>query len=427
MGQLDSGMVRSVPSGKLECVEVVSTESQHEDNKLCINIDEDLAAFFTETERPAGPPRPVTVENDALVFANGTKINFQRTLRLPEDGKVHSLPPGFGRFPLTKCSDYPARSLPRQWRNGDDVFMPLRKAEALWLSWTSTEAAIMVGAGGVNAISGEGFEPGNLKAEPQSYCVAPRQPWLDGIKSGNGVVSQFVSTTRGSGASVEAQVCGDDFRGGLQLFVCAPKKTTVRFFPSAEAGAGSEETLDFYKTPRELGLLPGSRVIMERFVDDTGGNRLDDYGVFSESTLHLVLRLRGGPPAEEEEMALAVGGKMRQDVYPDPHGPRYWDATGGQYVNVHLAGPAMYTAITRKVPPATPVTAAEYTAMGFPWFSLFDENVINDIEAPEVLSLVKSIAQVGDAEAAEPLPTAPCVTNFGEKRKFEREPFANMA
>merc|ERR1719223_1251314 len=107
--------------------------------------------------------------------------------------------------------------------------MPMRKAEAMWLSWNRKKVAIMIGAGSVNALSGEGFVAGDLKAEPQSYCTSPTQPWLDGIKSGEGVVRQFVATTRGSGASVEAQICGDDFRGGLQIFVCQPKKTQVQF------------------------------------------------------------------------------------------------------------------------------------------------------------------------------------------------------
>merc|ERR1719401_1456867 len=87
----------------------------------------------------------------------------------------------------------------------------------------------MVGAGGVNALSGETFVPGELQASPQSYCTVPRQPWLDGIKSGEGVIRQFVSTTKGSGASVEAQVHGSDEVGGLQLFVCPAYNTDFAF------------------------------------------------------------------------------------------------------------------------------------------------------------------------------------------------------
>merc|ERR1719382_668451 len=207
---------------------------------------------------------PVHLDGNSITFANGTQVNFQRTLRIPEDGATHNLPPGFGPFPLERCSDFPARSLPKAWRRGDSLFMPMRNAEAMWISWKGKEAAIMVGVGGVNAISGEGFVPGGLQAEPQSYCNTRCQPWLDGIKSGRGVVRQFVATTRGSGASVESQVCGDDFQGGLQLFVCPPKRTDVVFTscdpssPVVVSGLPQDaEQQRLYRSPRELGLAPG--------------------------------------------------------------------------------------------------------------------------------------------------------------------------
>lgn len=399
------------PVGSPTAVRVVEGASHYETSDLCINVEETLAAFFTEAQRGPGPLPPVKMENDQLIFANGTMVNFQRTLRIPEDGNVHALPPGFGPFPLQRCSDHPARCLPNSWRNANDVFMPIRQAEALWISWNSKEAAIMVGAGGVNALSGEGFVPGDLKETPQSYCAAPRQPWLDGIKCGEGVIRQFVGTFSGSGASVESQVCGADFCGGLQLFVCPPMRTDVVFsHPSASThvagGCFGEQRKQLHRSPHELGLAVGTQLEMRKLewvsVAHGGGRTLSDYNIQAESTLHLVLRLRGGPPTEE--MAIAVGGTMRQDVYPDPNGPRAWDVKGGQMIRVHLASPAMYAAITGNAPPPTPVTAAEYTAAGFPWFSLFDEHTIDDMQAPQVLAAVKSIAEMGDSSAVDPLP-----------------------
>jgi len=76
---------------------------------------------------------------------------------------------------------------------------------------------------------------------------------------------------------------------------------------------------------------------------------LADYNILKESTLHLALRLRGG--ALDNEMAMGVGGHMWQDVYPDASGPWAWDTKGGQVAQIHMAGPAMFAAITGQLPP----------------------------------------------------------------------------
>ena len=45
----------------------------------------------------------------------------------------------------------------------------------------------------------------------------PDQPWLDGINAGDGFIRQFVAVPLGLGATVEAQVTGDEVHGGVQL------------------------------------------------------------------------------------------------------------------------------------------------------------------------------------------------------------------
>jgi hypothetical protein len=49
--------------------------------------------------------------------------------------------------------------------------------------------------------------------------VVPEQPWLDGIACGEGDIKQFVATRMGKGYTVEAQVTGQEFHGGLQFEV----------------------------------------------------------------------------------------------------------------------------------------------------------------------------------------------------------------
>ncbi len=51
-------------------------------------------------------------------------ISFQRTLRIPDDGRDHPLPPGLDCFPLRHLDDYADR-LPNEWVRRGGVIMPL--------------------------------------------------------------------------------------------------------------------------------------------------------------------------------------------------------------------------------------------------------------------------------------------------------------
>ena len=43
------------------------------------------------------------------------KIEFQRTLRIPDDGKHYPLPPGLGHFPLRLVDDF-LLTVPESWK-----------------------------------------------------------------------------------------------------------------------------------------------------------------------------------------------------------------------------------------------------------------------------------------------------------------------
>ena len=49
----------------------------------------------------------VKVKHDNISFGDGLALNFQRTLRIPDDGKTYPLPPGLGPFPICQVKDYP--------------------------------------------------------------------------------------------------------------------------------------------------------------------------------------------------------------------------------------------------------------------------------------------------------------------------------
>ena len=63
----------------------------------------------------------IKLENDRLVFSfpevhdeAHCGIEFQRTLRIPDDGKDYRLPPGLGCFPLRHLDDDALR-VPGDW------------------------------------------------------------------------------------------------------------------------------------------------------------------------------------------------------------------------------------------------------------------------------------------------------------------------
>jgi len=67
------------------------------------------------------------VENNRLIFGSAA-ISFQRTLRIPEDGKSYPLPPSFGYFPVHKIDDF-IDKVPEEWKKHGGVFMPMYQRE----------------------------------------------------------------------------------------------------------------------------------------------------------------------------------------------------------------------------------------------------------------------------------------------------------
>ena len=75
---------------------------------------------------------------------------------------------------------------------------------------------------------------------------------------------------------------------------------------------------------------------------------------------------------EAAEMGLGAGGRMRQKIYPDPYGIDNWLQERAGRVFVHIANAELFTQITGKAPPPSPVSAKSYADAGLPWFDLYD-------------------------------------------------------
>lgn len=274
-------------------------------------------------------------------------VTFMRTLRIPDDGRQHPLPPGLGTFPVRRMSDYADR-VPASWARHGGVFFPIHEREAMWMDFEAPEhdpVALKVAVGMVNAITGKPWsEP--LDETDQDYVVVPDQPWLDGIKTEGESVRQFVAMPLGSGATVEGQLTGNEECGGLQLLALAAK-------PGAVAPRGIP---DF----------------------DMGTHEMLSDACMAVPAL---------------DMGIAAGGRMRQQIYEDSYGIEVWDPTNTARVYVHMCNAELWQAITGEEPPAEPRELEGYDG---PWFDV-DDAGYGVVPGSTILDGVKSVDELDEA------------------------------
>jgi hypothetical protein len=238
--------------------------------------------------------------------------------------------------------------------------------EALWILFHDPYEmphAVKIGVGKINAISGKEWSD-QLGKDGQDYLVAPAQPWLDGIKSGEGYIRQFVAMPLGMGYTVEGQITGKEEFGGIQILVVPPEK--AKWFPRKR-----------------------ERI---RFAQPMEGNSL-----FCES-MNMVQTLVCN---DSGEMGLGAGGRMEQQVYVDEYGLDMWDKQNSGRVFVHIVNSMMYRQITGEEAPPTPITAHTYAENGLPWFLLYNETK-QDLPAGDPLKTVKSIKEMDAGKGFKP-------------------------
>lgn len=290
------------------------------------------------------------------------RIDFQRTLRLPDDGRTYPLPAGLGRFPLRHVDDFAGR-VPPPWIEHGGILLPMYQAEALWLNFTGSNGypmAIRVGTGKIDAVTGEPWRDGIARG-PQNYLVIPSQPWLDGYCVTKGVIRQFVAMPLGKGYTAEEQLTGKADVGGIQIVV-----------------------------------YPMKREAYERHAEERAQVRSAMFGVPS-------LALTGAA------MGLAPGGRMRQEIYRDRYDFDEWDRETRARCFVHIANSVTWRAITGEPPPTQPVTAEQYRNAGVPWFDYYAEGEAA-LDGSGLLRKIKSVFDLGKEKRESPLPDNDAVT-----------------
>jgi hypothetical protein len=291
-------------------------------------------------------------------------IEFQRTLRIPDDGRDYPLPAGWGNFPIEHVDDYASR-VPHQWLDFGGVLLPMWQAEAMWISFDSAYVspcgkypfAVKIAAGKINAVTGSQWKH-QLQAKPQDYVIIPKQPWLDGFCVERGTIRQFVAMRTGEGYTAEEQIVGMAEFGGLQIIAYPMKRMAFdRRFPP--------------KPPK----------------NDAGGGR-----IFYQSAL-------------SPTMGMGLGGRMRQEIYEDPYEFDEWDLDVSSRCFVHLADANRWTEITGKPVPTKPPTAKQYANAGIPWFTWYDEES-NAVTGSVKLNNLQSVVTLGKTKG-QPIENEP--------------------
>lgn len=298
------------------------------------------------------------IKSDRLSFNYGSDtlgITFHRTQRVADDNKKHGLPPSLGVFPLEHVEDH---RVPAQWADRGGVFFPMHQAEAMWMSFNSRRPyAIKIAAGKINAISGRPWEA-ELSRSKKDYCVAPKQPWLDGFNVGNDVVRQFVAAPLGEGYTVEEQLTGEAYWGGLQIIVYPMKDSEW------EAYQRKQNSVNVMGAMRSINHIGASLLASN---------------------------------SAQSSMGMAAGGVIHQTIYEDTMPFDVWDTSRGLRVFAHICNAEHYPHITGKKAPEMQKSVQYYEKYVNPYNPTVLEQYSQyskDIPASPELSKIQSVGQI---------------------------------
>ena len=280
------------------------------------------------------------------------RIDFMKTLRIPDDGRSYPLPAGLGQFHLEHIEDH-AERLPEHWLKRGGVMLPMHQSEAMWINFSGGyPMAVVIATGKINAITGETWT-NTLSDDPQNYVVLSEQPWLDGYAIQRGTVRQFVASALGQGETAEEQITGNAEFGGLQV-IAFPMKA------------------DVYKEHFER--------------EPDYDSDYSDIAMFSRCA-----------SAEVAEMGIAPGGKITQEIYEDYYGLDAWDFSAGSRCFIHTVNSLRWQDLTGLAMPSKPVTAKQYKEAGIPWFEYYGEDK-QALKGSSILNKLKSIGAMRPKE-----------------------------
>ncbi|KAL4909739.1 hypothetical protein BDW74DRAFT_173233 [Aspergillus multicolor] len=465
-----------------------------------INID-DTFLYYTSLGSPKTELSAQLEGNQKILIDENLQLEFHRTLRMPDDNKIHPLPASQGPFPLYNVDAFASR-LPERITKRGGIFFPMWQREALWLNFNNRDPrrqyAIRINVGKVNAISGlDIYEV----TDKQDYIVVPGQKWLDGIAVAPGIVRQFVAMPLGSGYTVEGQVTGKESFGGIQIEVIPSYERNQHTF-AFTSDRGQHLTMEDHDTPRDYHLMDndilfastklqgypricdflenaerfgGAEALTLKTYYHKGRTQVEEFlrqqqtwwSGRTSSKKSKSLKLEGGPgdlgppqmnapaidynaptmgygseiegfdmalpppppcppqsyyeppevqrlpPAQKsrtkgpadikpevhstrlQEMGIAAGGKLMQDITKDTLPRGIWNTNRKKLLDIHILHPADFEAVTHIVPPPTPITKEQYVKAGTPFYAV-EEDPDERLEGSTVLAGVKSVSAMDE-------------------------------
>jgi len=319
--------------------------------------------------------------------------------------------------------------------------------------------AIKVSTGKRSAVTGK---PWCKTLREGDYLVIPEQKWLDGYAIEDGVIRQFIAAPLGMGVTAEEQITGKAEFGGLQLEVwpmsaaeymkrwpklpprVGPKtrKSILRSHSSGPIGGASWGPFgsglpgvyceNIGEGSSTLGLISDSTDFSESVDSDDCSLSESSYAssttfsnagpaaaasvnycadsitsaVIPESnnlsrgiTGNVTKGIVSPQAAIRLDMGLAPGGRMAQQVFADTYGVEVWDRNYHDRCFVHLSNSLAWKAVTGKDAPTIPLSAADYSAHGYPWFNHYCDAPM--VKPQSKLASLKSAVQMA-AETGMP-------------------------
>lgn len=309
----------------------------------------------------------ITVNGNNIVFTTenlpgSVEISLHKTYRVPDNQSISGLPPNCGRFEILNVNQYEVK-LPRSISDKGGVLVPIRKYEALWLNFKARPnrpSAIQICAGKINCITGQLYDGFFTRPPLQDYVVVggrgQSQRWLDGWKTQDGIVRQFIATEQGEGQSIEQQLTGKEEHGGIQLMVVEAHPHLFQPEPQPESILRSM-SFESYKSPQ----LNSSKML-----GSDNGSRS-----FSSNTMNV-----------------GMGGKIEQMIYADTNNPSVWNSDSKQKVWVHLINPDFYEYLTGIRLPIDTVIPRWYASQNWHmlpqvmnWYKNTGETILNSLSS----------------------------------------------